>query len=325
MGTEQGHLTWHLDPPREEWDSALAQLGGHPLQSCLWGDSRRRVEAIADVRWLLKDSNKPVWMIRIERRRLPIGGWVGWSPKGPTGVLPSSGEISALLAQLRKDGMQLLVTDPWRRVREDGASDRPRTVWIDLTVGEKQVWERLHPKFRQYARGAARTGVIIDVDRSAASVDAFCALCARISHTKRFSFTTSPDLMRAILAHSGGGAEACLLTARLDKKLVAGLFVLRCGASAHLIWGGADREIPHSRGAEAVHWAAMKWAIGKGCRILDLEGIDPERNPGTYAFKKKMGGEDVTLAGREYLAMGMIGGALAFSDRWRSGRSISIR
>jgi len=34
-----------------------------------------------------------------------------------------------------------------------------------------------------------------------------------------------------------------------------------------------------------------------GCQFYDLGGIDPEKNPGVYHFKKGMGGEDVTVPG----------------------------
>lgn len=34
-----------------------------------------------------------------------------------------------------------------------------------------------------------------------------------------------------------------------------------------------------------------------GCRWYDFGGVVPEKNPGVYRFKKRMGGEDVTVPG----------------------------
>ena len=51
----------------------------------------------------------------------------------------------------------------------------------------------------------------------------------------------------------------------------------------------------------------MEWAVSQGCTRYDLEGIDPDNNPGVYAFKKKMGGEEVDLAGKEYQPLNMLG------------------
>ena len=44
--------------------------------------------------------------------------------------------------------------------------------------------------------------------------------------------------------------------------------------------------------------APGEWSLDKNCTRYDLEGIDPVGNPGVYAFKKKMGGREVMLAGK---------------------------
>src|SRR5262245_42601397 len=91
---DSDELVWRNDLDSEAWDRALAALGGHPLQSALWGDARREVDGIADHRWVAMSSGVPVWMIRIEERRLPIAGWVGWAPRGPTGKLPGGQTVA---------------------------------------------------------------------------------------------------------------------------------------------------------------------------------------------------------------------------------------
>ena len=61
------------------------------------------------------------------------------------------------------------------------------------------------------------------------------------------------------------------------------------------------------RAGEAVHWAAIEWGLAMGCTRYDLEGIDPQGNPGTYKFKKKMGGTEVALSGKRYIPIGTYG------------------
>jgi len=43
-------LEWKREPSAAEWDHALAALAGHPLQSALWGESRRMVDGTRDCR-----------------------------------------------------------------------------------------------------------------------------------------------------------------------------------------------------------------------------------------------------------------------------------
>jgi hypothetical protein len=49
-----------------------------------------------------------------------------------------------------------------------------------------------------------------------------------------------------------------------------------------------------------------------------MEGIDRVRNPGTYAFKKKFGGREIVLAGKQYFPLSAIGSALVLLSRFRS-------
>ena len=71
------------------------------------------------------------------------------------------------------------------------------------------------------------------------------------------------------------------------------------------------------RVGEAVQWGAIEWALDRGCTLYDLEGIDPERAPTVYAFKKKMGGREVMLAGKQYSASSFAGRTLAWLDARR--------
>ena len=123
-----GALEWDKDPPPAEWDHALAALSGHPLQSCLWGDARRAVDGIAQHRWLARRDGEPIWMIRVEERKV-LGGKIAWAPRGPTGrtadmslsVPPGFDE------RLRAEGFSLLICDPWVADRETAraATSRP--------------------------------------------------------------------------------------------------------------------------------------------------------------------------------------------------------
>jgi hypothetical protein len=49
----------------------------------------------------------------------------------------------------------------------------------------------------------------------------------------------------------------------------------------------------HSKGAYLLQWTALQGLKENGIRWYDLGGIDPEGNPGVYAFKKGMSGSDM--------------------------------
>jgi hypothetical protein len=306
---------WHDDIEAAEWDRAVAALGGHPLQSALWGDARRDVDGIDDRRWMALRDGQPVWLARIEKRRTPVG-WIGWVPRGPTGKLEGMSDLPDSLRQrIRKEGAILLVTDRWCRSRAGRPRRRaPGTIWIDLTCGLDTLSKNFDKQWRYGIGRSRRDGVIVRMATDATEICRFFSLCETVAETKHFDFTASPALMERLLARTDGPVEARLFLACLKGEVAAGAFVFRCGRSLHYFWGATDRAQVRVRAAEALQWAAIEWGVAQGCTRYDLEGIDPLRNPGTYAFKKKMGGEEITLAGRQYLPIGVRGRVLAWAD-----------
>lgn len=304
-------IVWRNNLTSQEWDAALAALGGHPLQSALWGDARRDVDGIHDHRWTILKNNVPVWMIRIEERHVRGSGWVAWVPRGPTGILPEDGQ-AALRRRLRAAGAALLVTDRWEHVNNVNEKHIPKTIWVDLSAGKEAVWSRLHPRFRQGIRRSERAGVTVDTSSSEVESDRFFNLCERLSHAKGFELRTSLPLIRRLLDHEHKShAEARLFIARANADMAAGAFIMRLGRSIHYMWGGTDRRFSKDQVGEAVQWGAMLWGISQGCKRYDLEGIDARTNPGTYYFKTKMGGDEISLPGISYVPLMPSGYAIA--------------
>jgi len=303
-------LVWEKDPPAAEWDRALARLSGHPLQSALWGEARRLADGRNDRRWMGLRNYEPIWLARIEQRRV-LGGWVGWVPRGPTGDTASGSDLPAFVRQeLRREGMVLLITDRWAEQPLDSQrrnASAVRTIWLDLSRGREAIWKNLDNVWRYNVGLARRRGVTVDVASNPDEIAGFASLCNTVAKTKGFILPGSAALMIELLRSQGDEVEARLFLARLKGALRAGVFVIRCGRSLHYFWGGTDRSPPQVRAGEAAHWAAIEWGLAQGCTRYDLEGIDPKENLGTYVFKKKMGGTEVTLSGKRYFPTGPYG------------------
>jgi hypothetical protein len=316
----ESHIEWIDDVNPAEWDRALALLGGHPLQSALWGEARREVDGIEDRRWMALRAGIPVWMARFEKRSLPVIGQIGWVPRGPTGNLPAATDRlpTYLIDRLKQSGIIVLITDPWQRADNDipqTSHRKPRTIWIDIGAGRDSLWRNLDKQWRYGVGRAQRLGVTIETSRSSEDCEHFFKLCADISHVKDFRLPGSLALIKRLIDTQGGGAvEAQLFVARCQDRISAGAFVIRCGSSLHYFWGGTDRAFAKERVGEAVQWAVIEWGVTNNCKIFDLEGIDAEGNPGVYAFKKKMGGTEVVLAGKKYYPLGTRGRLVAWLD-----------
>jgi hypothetical protein len=328
-----GALQWEKDPPAADWDHALAGLFGHPLQSCLWGDARRTLDGIVQHRLLARRDGEPIWMIRVEERKV-LGGKIAWAPRGPTG---RTAELSLSMPpgfdeHLKAEGFSLLISDPWVEMEDESAKrcdnvkpPRPQTIWLDLSVGENVVFKNLHKHLRNGVRRAAKAGVSVETTCDSEQIREFVDLCSSISVRKGFELRMTSDFISAILNDSRNrkDVEAVLFVSLRDGKLGAGLFILRAGQSVHLIGAGTNRDLRHDRVGEACQWAVIVWAIARGCTRYDLEGIDLVNNRSVYDFKKRLGGREITLHGHAHTPLKFSGLAisrlirLGADGRWR--------
>jgi len=296
----------------------MARLGGHPLQTALWGEARRRADRIENSSYAALVDGEIVWAARVESRRVPLVGRVAWVPKGPTagGGTHAAECEREWLALLRREGFLLCVVDPWKEAEPEGRLDdsrgsRPWTIWIDLSQGREQLWADLDKQWRYGVGRAGRLGVKVECTHEARDLDAFFAMCAAVSHRKRFRLPVSRLLLTELLSQpEGGDSEARLFVARVGDSIASGALVLRCGRSVHYFLGATDRAHSEARSAEAAQWAIVEWALACGCSRYDLEGIDPVNNPGVYAFKKKMGGREIALCGARVHSLSLRGSLL---------------
>ncbi len=318
---EWAALEWEKDPLPGAWNRALAQLGGHPLQSCLWGDARRTVDGIAQHRWLARYAGKPVWMIRVEERAV-LGGKIAWAPRGPTGrTAPMSLAVpTGFEERLKAEGFSLLICDPWVNSgdepairRANAGRPRPQTMWLDLSVGRDVLFKNCHTQMRKGVRRAARAGVRVETTADPRQIREFVALCGSISKKKGFELRMTSGLIEFLLRQAGNekDVQAVQFVAVKDGKIGSGLLVLRAGENVHQIYGATDRDMRRDRVGEACQWGVIEWAIERGCTRYDLEGIDPVNNPTVYEFKKRLGGKEVTLCGHVHYPLTLSGRAMA--------------
>lgn len=304
-----------VDMAGDDWDSELARLGGHPWQSAAWGEAQREADGVAAYRLRLSSDNETVQMVRVEARKVMGLGKLAWIRRGPTGPSPADRRLlrPEIVRWLSARGFVFAVANPWcRDPNPSPASSPPRTIWIDLTAGQDRLWKNLQSHWRNGVMKARRRGIVVERTRDPAVVARYFALCKRISEFKGFELRMTPALITSLLnAPYSAHTEAQLFIARHEDEMAAGALIYRCGSSIHYMGGASNRAFSKLHPGEALHWAVVEWGLSQGCARYDLEGIDPVGNPGTYDFKRKMGGEEVTLAGRQLTPLNLTGRVLA--------------
>jgi hypothetical protein len=304
------------------WDKELARLGGHPLQSALWGNARNKVDGIPQLFLACRaDNEEPKGLARVEVRNARPVGKVAWIPKGPAlSGTDTDDPISSLRSELKLHGFIACITDRYVACDHEMA-EQPRTIWLDLALGLDALSKALDSQWRYGARRALREGVVIRTTRAPADVSAFFHLCNALSETKGFSLPGSEALMLELIRSSSpdGAVGMTLYVGEVDGMIAGGALVARCGQHLHYLWGASDRRFSKYRVSEAVQWQVIQDGVASGMSRYDLEGIDPAGNPGVYGFKRKMGGHEVTLQGMETTPLSWVGRAAVSVGR-RLGR-----
>lgn len=292
------------------WDNQLADVNGHPLQSTLWGNARNKVDGVSQLLLEYRTGAGAVTGIaRIEKRTVPFLGKIAWLPKGP--VLPKGEEGIAevlLHAELKRRGFIVCITDRYglsqlQRVQQ------PRTIWLDLTIGLDGLSKGLNSQWRYGAKRALREGVVVRKTTKPSEISAFFHLCNALSLKKGFALPGSEALMQELIrtALPEGSVGMLLYVGDVGGVIAGGALVAKCGRHLHYFWGASDRHFSKYRVSEAIHWQIIQDGVAAGMTRYDLEGIDPEGNPGVCQFKRKMGGTEEVLQGIEAAPLSLRG------------------
>lgn len=285
-----------------EWDAYLAKLGGHPLQSALWGNAKRDIYGLCDERLAFYVDHQLIALARIERRGIRPWLTCGWIPQGPVINTESDYQIvrKHLFAILKKNHYAAYAATPWQPAHPVGANKNRKTIWIDLQCGRESLWRNLDKQWRYGVGRARREGVSVHVASTENELSAFYHLCMKISQEKKFRFQHSEKFLRYLLTQGNDSVSGKLFLAKHDQIIVAGTFILQAGKNRHYMFGAVDRQHAAARAGELVQWSVIESGCEQGCIRYDLEGIDPDESSSVAAFKKKMGGDVVTLSPGEY-------------------------
>ena len=307
-------IAWVADPPEDQWDTWLAELEGHPLQSALWGSARYRAEEIQQHRFAALLEGSPVCMARVEARGLPIFGKAAWIPKGPvyrSGV-PVNALHEQLTAVLRQAGFLVVLENPYRPecVASGWQYRKPayKTLIVDLDRDKTEIWSTFTPKLRSQIKAPEKKGVVVEQTKDPKRVAEFYRLCTKVSQAKGFDLPGSEQLMQLLLCGEPDAPISSHLFAALHEgKLIAGYFLISTGGVIHNIWSGYDRDYGVSGASDLLAWSLMEWGVTQKMKRYDQEGIDPLGNPSTYAYKKKFGGVETDLPGLMAYPLSAIG------------------
>jgi lipid II:glycine glycyltransferase (peptidoglycan interpeptide bridge formation enzyme) len=310
------------------WRTLLAGIEGapppHVLQSWEWGATKAQTGWQAERLALGGGQAAFQFLTRQPLPWLPLR--IGYVPKGPVvdwgdparreatldalqahararrcilvkidpDVEEQSPEGVALLASLRRRGW--LFSNEQVQFKNTGVSD--------LRPDPETLLEAMKSKTRYNVRLAAKRGITVRAG-SERDFESFYSLYAETAARDGFLIRpaayyrlTWEHFLRA-QGEAGNPAGGLLLLAEHAEETapVAGIFLLRYGATAWYFYGASSERRRRDMPNHLLQWEAMRWARAQGCSRYDWWGApthpaDPEdAMQGVWGFKEGFGAE----------------------------------
>jgi hypothetical protein len=193
-----------------------------------------------------------------------------------------------------------------------------RTIAVDLTPDEAELRKRLGAKWRGHLRAAEKAeGITIESGSSLNLYERFLIVYSKMHDEKGFEERVDPRMLLDLPPSSIG---LHVIVVSKEGQDIAGHVLSVLGSCAINLFGATTQLGRPTKAGYLLHWQAMLAAKQRDCTWYDSGGIDPESNPGVYAFKCSLGGHDlVALGPYETLPSGVSGallnGFLGLRDR----------
>lgn len=187
---------------------------------------------------------------------------------------------------------------------EEGFTDLPhegsrRSLVMDLSAPLDHLRTTLDKRWRNCLSKAERSGLTITSGTSLGLFDEFTVVYGRMLDRKHFAPTADIQKHREIQQRLPEGLKMGIVLARQQNAVCAGAIYSAMGDTAVYLFGATDEIGMRSSSSYLVQWALIGELKSRGVRHYDLNGINPDTNPGTYHFKKGLAGKgtpEVTFA-----------------------------
>lgn len=174
------------------------------------------------------------------------------------------------------------------------ADNTYRTFVLDLAPALEELRRKLDAKWRNHLKRSEKNGLNVVAGTGSNEYETFCQIYDQMRKRKTFETTVDVEEFGRIQENLPESQRMRILLCQAGDVPVAGLVTSAMGDSAIYLLGATNEEGLKSQGAYLLQWTMIKWLKADGFRWYDLGGIDPERNPGVYSFKRGFSGADLT-------------------------------
>ncbi len=201
---------------------------------------------------------------------------------------------------------------------------RRRTILMNLNPELEALHEGMRQHWKRELKVALRKELEVVEGTGEDFFDSFLSIYGEMISRKGFSPGADVEEFRRMQAQLPEDFKMKILLCRSKEGVCAGVICSAIGKSAIYLFGATSNAGMKSNGSYLLQWKVIEELKRQGISIYNLNGINPETNPGTYRFKYELSGEngrDVYNLGQFDSHSGLLGySCVEFGDKLRSTR-----
>ena len=189
---------------------------------------------------------------------------------------------------------------------EEGYTPTPeespqRTLILDIQQSMGEIRKNFKQKWRNCLNRADRNQLEIIEGTDDGLFSDFIGIYRELLNRKKFEEPNDINEFRAIQNELPVKSKMGIFLCRTNGLSSAGAICTAIGETGIYLFGATNDEGMKNKGSYLLQWQAIQWMKNNGCRYYNLNGINPELNPGSYHFKEGIAGKagkDVHYLGR---------------------------
>jgi hypothetical protein len=168
---------------------------------------------------------------------------------------------------------------------------REGTLLLGLEPSLPELRAALDQKWRNGLNRAERNGLELTEGEDDALFDAIDGMYEQMKARKGLAEPNDIEHLRHVQRQLPDGAKLRVVVCRLRGELCAGAIFATLGDTGLYVRGATTEIGMKTQASYMVQWAFVTWLKDHGFARYDLNGINAVTNPGTYHFKRGLGGK----------------------------------
>ncbi len=188
-------------------------------------------------------------------------------------------------------------TQPYRRIlQEEGyvwksGARKMRTILMDIRPSLDELFNGLDKKWRNCLTNARKQNLELVDGEEDALFQSFEPIYLEMKDRKKFESSSDPAVYREIQRKASPEEKMRVFLCKADGEVCAGAICSALGNTGIYLFGATTARGMKNNGSYLLQWRVLEWLKDRGCEWYNLNGINPEKNEGTYRFKARLAGK----------------------------------